>query len=112
MIRVNYAKDGDRHKLSVQGHAGHGPPGGDIVCAGVSALSYALLGYLLQAECPVVEAKADSGDLLLICEDGEMVRGAFDMALMGYLQIAKKYPRNVDVYISGLAGDTREETAT
>lgn len=111
MIRVNYAKDGGRHKLAVQGHAGHGPPGGDIVCAGVSALSYALLGYLLHAGCPVVEAKADSGDLLLICKDGEMVRGAFDMALVGYLQIAKKYPQNVVVYISGQAGDTREEAA-
>ena len=32
--------------LTVRGHAGHGQPGQDIVCAAVSALVYALAGVL------------------------------------------------------------------
>lgn len=38
-------KNGDMIKISVQGHAGYNP-GNDIVCAGISTLTYALLNYL------------------------------------------------------------------
>lgn len=42
MIRV---RAGER-RITVSGHAGHAPAGQDIVCAAVSALMYALAGYL------------------------------------------------------------------
>ena len=99
MIRVNYLREGDSHKLSVQGHAGWSEHGSDIVCAGVSAISYALLGYLHHAGCDIAQAQADSGNLRVVCSGGELVAVAFDMAMVGYLQIAKKYPQNVEVYM-------------
>ena len=104
MIRVNYLRDGGTHKLSVQGHAGWSQHGNDIVCAGVSAISFALLGYLHNAGSDIAEAQADSGNLLIECSDGERVTTAFDMAMVGYLQIAKKYPQCVDVYIAAQGG--------
>lgn len=104
MIRVNYLREGNHHKLSVKGHAGYASHGNDIVCAGVSAISYALLGYLNQAGCDISEARADSGDLLIDAAGGEMTAGAFDMAMIGYLQIARKYPQYAEVYIAASGG--------
>ena len=42
MIRVRF----DGAQVTVSGHAGYAPAGRDIVCAAVSALVYALAGYL------------------------------------------------------------------
>lgn len=104
MIRVNYLRDGGNHKLSVQGHAGWSQHGNDIVCAGVSSISFALLGYLHHAGSDIAEAQADSGNLRIECSGGESVAAAFDMAMVGYLQIAKKYPQHVDVYMAAHGG--------
>jgi uncharacterized protein YsxB (DUF464 family) len=104
MIRVNYLREGERHRLSVTGHAGYAAHGNDIVCAGVSGISYALLGYLHNIGCDITKAHTDSGELLLDVRGDEMTTGAMDMALVGYLQIAKKYPQHVDVYIARTAG--------
>lgn len=104
MIRINYDRTGNRHRLSVKGHAGYAAHGDDIVCAGVSGISYALLGYLHHAGCDIEEARADSGDLLIDCSGNELIAAAFDMAMVGYLQIHKKYPQHVDVYIASTGG--------
>ena len=100
MIRVNYDRTGNRHRLSVKGHAGYVAHGDDIVCAGVSGIAYALLGYLHHAGCDIEEARADSGDLLIDCAGDDLIAGAFDMAMVGFLQIHRKYPQYVDVYIA------------
>lgn len=100
MIRVNYFRNGNSYKLSVKGHAGYAMHGNDIVCAGVSSIAYALLGYLHHAGCDIEEARADSGDLLIDCSGGDLIAGAFDMAMVGFLQIHRKYPQHVDVYIA------------
>jgi uncharacterized protein YsxB (DUF464 family) len=104
VIRVNYLREGSRHRLSVTGHAGYATHGNDIVCAGVSSISYALLGYLHNIECEIAQASTESGDMMLDVRGDRMTDGAFDMALVGYLQIAKKYPQHVDVYIASPGG--------
>ena len=103
MIRVNYQRIGARHRLAVEGHAGHSDIGTDIVCAGVSAVSYALLGYLLKSGCNISEARADSGELLIDCTD-KRAEPAFEMALVGYNLIAKDYPQNVVLYSASNGG--------
>ncbi len=104
MIRVNYLREEDTHKLSVQGHAGYDETGRDIVCAGVSAISYALLGFLHDAGCGIGKAQTASGEMIIECGRDVEIDSAFDMAMIGYLQIAKKYPQCVDVYIARTAG--------
>lgn len=104
MIRVNYLREEDTHKLSVQGHAGYATHGDDIVCAGVSAISYALLGFLHDAGCSIEKAQTASGEMIIECERDCEIDPGFDMAMIGYLQIAKKYPQHVDVYIARTAG--------
>ena len=98
MIRVDDRRTGRRHRLAVTGHAGYGERGKDIVCAGVSALSFALLGYLHQAGSCLTQVRADSGDLLIEAAGDSRTAGAFEMALVGYREIAKKYPHHVEVY--------------
>lgn len=104
MIRVNYSQEGSRYRLAVTGHAGYSANGNDIVCAGVSAISYALLGYLQNSPAVATEAHMDSGDLMIDCTGPETICAVFEMALIGYLQISKKYPQCVDVYISAAGG--------
>lgn len=104
MTRINYCREGDRHRLAVNGHAGQAPRGQDIVCAGISAISFALLGYLQQCEAEIREISGGGGSLTVDCTGGERVENAFDMALVGYLTIAKNYPQNVEVYIAANGG--------
>lgn len=104
MTRVNYCRDEERHKLAVQGHAGYDETGRDIVCAGVSAISYALLGFLYDAGGVIEKAQTGSGEMVIECERAAGIDSAFHMAMIGYLQIAKKYPQHVDVYIAAQGG--------
>lgn len=87
--------------LEVQGHAGWGPRGQDIVCAGASALVYALAGYL-----------EETGDLLgCRLEPGyALVQGrgeAFRVAEKGLRMLAEAYPGAVEVRGDGPAGGAR-----
>jgi uncharacterized protein YsxB (DUF464 family) len=103
MIRVNYSREGDRHRLSIEGHAGYDNSGRDIVCSGVSALSLALFAYLPDVAV-IHKAQYSSGALLIDCAGGTAVQAAFDMAMTGYLHISAKYPQCVDVYIASDGG--------
>lgn len=90
MIR---AACGERY-LAVRGHAGYGGQGQDIVCAGVSALVYALAGRLQEtgrlAEVVMEPGRAD-------------VRGAGDCARefalvrRGLEMLAERYPQCVEM---------------
>lgn len=94
MIRVRHKKAGDLHRLTVKGHASYGPHGADIVCAGVSALTYALLASAEKLGGEILDHRADSGDLEILCRGGD---SAFEVALTGLKLIAEKYPQNVEV---------------
>ena len=87
------------------GHANYGEYGKDIVCAGVSALVQALIGWIeenyYKAECISVDANA--GEVLVSCEGGEDVAAVFYMAYLGLAQMADSYPDHVQIDIIGLA---------
>ena len=98
MIRIRYHGDRDHHCLRIRGHAGYAPAGSDIVCAGVSALSLALLAYLRQTG--EGDGTERSGEMTLRCRRTEKTDGAVQTALTGYLQIAGTYPQHVEVHIT------------
>lgn len=105
MIRIKYNRDDGRHFLTVTGHAGYAEYGQDIVCAGVSAVSFALLAFLEQEGVRFDTAEAVSGALDVACMGSDRVDAAFDMALAGYNLIADNYPDCVDLDIdAGAAG--------
>lgn len=105
MIKAKYTVEGDTHTLIVLGHANYDEYGKDIVCAGVSAVVQALLGWIENhsycAECISIDEKG--GEVIISCSGGEEVAAVFYMASIGVEQIAEEYPRYVQIDIIGLA---------
>lgn len=105
MIRVNYLQGDGSHRLCISGHAGYDNSGRDIVCAGVSSITCALVNYLTHRTLEhVVEVHAGSGEATIVCRCGGLPDIAFDMALIGYLQFQANYPQHVEVYIASDGG--------
>lgn len=102
MIRVYYAQKGDAHELTISGHAGYAEHGQDIVCAGVSAIAFALLGYLEECEDEVEELDGpivECGSIYVSCKGKPNIANAFHMAVCGLKQIADSYADYVDIQI-------------
>ena len=93
MTQVIARRDGDRCYLSATGHA----TGSREVCAGVSAIFYALAGYLENAamdrQLEVSVLRLEPGDAVIEFEADEQARAAWEMAALGLAQMAKSYPQ-------------------
>ncbi len=95
MITADFRRSSDRLSLKIIGHAGYSDGGADIVCAAVSGIFYALLGYIAN-ECkePCIK-NISSGCADIECGmDGEC---AMKLVCIGLLQIALTYPGSVEV---------------
>ena len=103
MIEARYDRDGEMHTLFVRGHAGYAEKGQDIVCAGVSAIVYALIGWLENNLEAYVDIDETSGYVSISCEGDEKVEAVFYMAAIGIENIANTYPDHVDIDIVGIA---------
>lgn len=103
MIVARYERDGDSHNLSVNGHAGYSTKGQDIVCAGVSAIVYALIGWLENNISTFTSVDESNGEVVISCEGDEKTATAFYMAAIGIEQIANTYPAHVSIDIVGIA---------
>lgn len=104
MIKARYTADGNKHTLSIRGHANYGEYGKDIVCAGVSAIVQALMGWVENnphtAECVTIDDR--TGEIIIACEGGEDVSAVFSMTTIGLEQISRAYPDH-SLYISEFA---------
>lgn len=89
MIEVTFSY----HRVTVQGHAGYAPKGEDIVCAAVSALTYALIGAL-EEEGLIRELVVRPGFVTVAAKKEDK---AFDVVRCGIGQIAARYPQCVRV---------------
>lgn len=99
MIKITYSRQGSRHCLTVRGHAGYGEQGKDIVCAGVSALTQALLGWLgdNRHRCRLLCGPvAQPGFLHIGCAGGKETAAVFSMTAAGCGQLAEAYPDHVE----------------
>lgn len=103
MIRAVYTAEGNTHTLTVLGHANYDKYGKDIVCAGVSALVQALIGWIENnpycAECVSIDDK--SGEVIISCEGEQDVAAVFYLTAIGVEQIAENYPQHVQIDIIG-----------
>ena len=99
MVTVIFTRNNNEYSISMNGHAGYSDTGNDIVCAGASTLGYTLWGFL--ENCVTVselETVARLGEMEISCKgDKKIVRTAFEMALIGFLQLEKAYPSHVSV---------------
>ena len=95
MINADFSRCDDRFLLTVNGHAGYSRSGDDIICAAVSGIVYALVGYLAN-ECEGVRISALRQGLASV-ECGSDGDAAMRMAYIGLLQLAITYPDFVRV---------------
>lgn len=90
MTRISTAVKGNRFTIRAVGHA----TGSVEVCAGVSAILYALAGYLINAPVKVHALRLESGEALLDFEGGGE---AFQMAVIGLAQMGERFPGYLQV---------------
>ena len=103
MVRAVYRRNEYAHSLVVVGHAGYSSEGNDIVCSGVSAIVYSLLGFLhnVSDKDRRMTASVESGENLIFWRgNSEEVNAAFKMAVIGLAQMAQKYPDHVSIELS------------
>ena len=107
MIQVTYHRQYSR--VSVKGHAGSGPEGHDLVCAGVSALTATLACNVahMADQGAVREAITElkEGDALVQCTPRgryrESVAQIYRAICVGFELLATKYPENISYEIVG-----------
>ncbi|MBR2315615.1 MAG: ribosomal-processing cysteine protease Prp, partial [Clostridia bacterium] len=85
MINAKYTVEGDTHTLTVKGHANYAEYGKDIVCAGVSALVQALIGWIEENYSKVEFARIDKcdGEVIISCDGGDEAAAVFYMTAIG-----------------------------
>lgn len=97
------------HRLSIEGHAGSGEYGHDIVCSAASILAYTLANAVLNmAECgqvrdPKVELEAGKGEVSCrtIHKYEAPVTLIFDTLCAGFEVLASEYPNNISYELRG-----------
>ena len=113
MINITFVCFGNNfYEFHSEGHAGLNP-GNDIVCAGVSALSYALLGALLNIQNLQVEKKIKDGNMnIAVKADSKAVHAiantVFTTIYIGLKQLQLTYPAYVKVDILSEATVSKE----
>ena len=107
MIHVTYYRSYNR--VTVEGHAGAGPEGHDLVCAGVSALALTLAGNVsyMEAQEAVrnVIVKLEDGNAEIECSPyrryKDSVEQIFRSICVGFELLATKYPENISYHVRG-----------
>ncbi len=107
MIHVIYYRQYNR--VTVEGHAGSGPEGHDLVCAAVSALALTLAGNVsyMEAQEAVwgVITKLDEGNAEIQCTPyrryKDSVSQIYRAICVGFELLATKYPENISYDVRG-----------
>lgn len=99
MITAKYTIEKNKHTLVVVGHSRYAEYGKDIVCAGVSALVQALIGWVDDSYCKVESISKDeiNNEVIVSCCGGKDVKAVFSMAYIGLEQIAESYPNHLQI---------------
>ena len=107
MINVIYYRQYNR--VTVEGHAGAGPEGHDLVCASVSALALTLAGNVkyMEAQEAVhgVTIKLEEGNAEIQCTPYRRYKDSaqqiFRAICVGFELLATKYPDNISYDVRG-----------
>jgi uncharacterized protein YsxB (DUF464 family) len=107
MIHVIYHRQYNR--VTVEGHAGSGPEGHDLVCAGVSALALTLAGNVSYMEAQeavrnvIIDLK--EGNAEIQCTPyrryKDSVEQIFRAVCVGFELLSTKYPKNISYEVRG-----------
>ena len=98
MISIEFSRDDGNISLKMRGHAGYSKSGDDIVCAAVSGIFYALLGFLANEKSGLCVSSLTPGNVEIAC--AERYSSSMRLAYIGFLQIAMSYPGTARVFES------------
>lgn len=101
MIQVTYFKK--KNRVVISGHAFSGEAGHDLVCAGVSALTYTLAANVGNMEEQGIvknaKVKLHKGHGTIRCNAAEgcedMVKRIFEAVCVGFEILADRFPKNI-----------------
>lgn len=101
MIQVTYFKK--KNRVVISGHAFSGEAGHDLVCAGVSALTYTLTANVgnMEEQGIVKDAKVKlhKGHGTIRCNAVEgcedMVKRIYEAVCVGFEILANRFPKNI-----------------
>ena len=99
MISASFSRTVDGFSLSMRGHANYAPTGSgraDIVCAAVSGIFYALVGYLANSgeDCDLSRIRHGHADV----DCSKQAEEAMKQTCIGFIQIQNTYPECVRVH--------------
>ena len=105
MVRATYTVEDSKHTLVVKGHANYDEYGKDIVCAGISALVQALIGWIEEKyyRCDCISVDTKAGEVIISCYGDDDISAVFYMTVVGLRQIADSYPDHIQIDIIGIA---------
>ncbi len=99
MIKISVKRQNDEKiiGLSVEGHAGAGAYGQDIVCAGISALAQSVILGLAKHLHRDIAYDVKPGYLSVALKEApdELTEAVFAVAILGFAEIEKSNPQNV-----------------
>ena len=107
MIQVTYYRQYNR--VTVEGHAGSGPEGHDLVCSAVSALALTLAGNVSYMETQEavrnVVIKLDEGNAEIQCTAYRRYKDSVEQIIraicVGFELLSTKYPENISYVVLG-----------
>ncbi len=101
MIKISVMRQNDEKiiGLSVEGHAGAGAYGQDVVCAGISALAQSVILGLAKHLHRDIDYDVKPGYLSVALKDNadDLTEAVFSVAVLGFLEIEKSNPKNVSL---------------
>lgn len=107
MIHVTYYREYNR--VTIEGHAGSGPEGHDLVCAAVSALALTLAGNVSYMETQeavrnvITDLKEGNAEIQCTANRRykDSVAQIFRAICVGFELLATKYPKNISYDVRG-----------
>lgn len=102
MVKVEFYRDRMGYQaMKLQGHAEFNP-GQDVVCAGISALAFALVGTLQGMKASFRRRKVDVGvdieiEPFIYPDDQAIADAVFITCLTGLRMIETTYPEHIEI---------------
>lgn len=95
MININYTKKDNGFTMDINGHAGSGEPGKDLVCCAVSTLFFTLANRV--SELTDNAYVAYSSGCSRISAHGDGILPAAETILSGLETLAGQYPQYISI---------------
>lgn len=98
MTKVTIWQEKDEHHIKIEGHAGYGEAGNDIVCAGISTLAYTMINELTNLEKHGVMSSyqlTDGKIHIIFSGDEKIFEPVESVIITGFEMISENFPDNL-----------------